>query len=109
MWCHWTFVLSFLIAVILADFVTSAVHWDEMLIKHTWNSVPDNWESLGNTTAGAIIDLHIALKPERERALIDTLSKVSNPRHPRHVHVITPPLAPLFTCAAPIQIWRIPI
>ena len=98
--------LSFLIAVILADFVTPEVHWDEMWVKHTWNSVPANWESLGNTTAGAIIDLHIALKPDRERALVDALSEVSNPRHTRHVH-LTHSLAPLFTCAVPFQIWRI--
>ena len=107
MWYHWTFVLPFLIAVILADFETPAVHWDEMWVKHTWNTVPANWESLGNTTTGAIIDLHIALKPDRERALINALSEISNPRHPRHIHLITLPLAPLFTCAAPLQIWRI--
>ena len=85
-----SFVLSFLIAVILANLVIPAIHWDEMLVKHTWNAVPVNWESLGNTAAGTIIDLHIALKPDRERALVDALSEVSNPRHPRHAHLITP-------------------
>ena len=100
--------LSFLAVVLLADFAPAAVvHWDETLVKHTWDTVPANWESLGNTTAGAMIRLHIALKPDREGALIDTLYEVSNPEHPRYVIFTTPPLAPSFTCAAPFQIWRI--
>ena len=104
---RWFFALSFITAVLLADFVMTVVIWDEMLIKHTWNAVPADWESLGNTTAGAMIKLHIALKPDRESALVDTLYEVSNPKHPRHALLATPPLAPLFTCAAPFQIWRI--
>ena len=93
---HGPFVLSFLIALLLTDFVTTTVHWDEMWVKHTWNAVPANWESLGDPPAGAIIDLHMALKPNRERALIKALSEVSNPRHPRHVHLTTPSLTALF-------------
>ena len=50
--------------MILADFATAAIHWDEMLVKHTWNGVPANWESVGNTTAGVIIKIHIALKAD---------------------------------------------
>ena len=90
---HWLSTLSFLIAVLLADFATAAVNWDEMRVKHSWNSVPENWESLGNTTDGSMINLHLALQPERETALIDALFEVSNPSHPRHVLAI-PLLAP---------------
>ena len=107
MWYHWHSTLTFLIVVLLAYFARAAVHWDEMLVKHTWNAVPANWECLGNATAGAIIKLHIALKPDRESALVDALSEVSNPKHPRHVLLTTPPLVLLFTRAAPFQIWRI--
>ena len=99
--------LSFLIALLLANFATAAVHWDEMRVMHAWDDIPADWQSLGNTTAGATIKLHIALKPDQESALIDTLLEVSNPKHPRHVFLATPPLVPLFTCATPFQIWRI--
>ena len=78
-----------------------------MWVKHTWNAVPAKWESLGDPAAGAMLDLHIALIPDRERALIGALSEISNPRHPRHVHLATPPLAPIFTFAPLFQIWRI--
>ena len=61
---HRLFELSFLITLLLADFATAAIHWDVMLVKHTWNGVPANWESVGNTTAGVIIKLHIALKAD---------------------------------------------
>ena len=92
---HWHFALSFLFIVLLTNFATAAiVQWDEMLVKHTWNSVPAHWESVGNTTAGAMIKLHIALEPDREGALIDTLHEVSNPEHPRQVLVAIPPLTP---------------
>ena len=85
MWYHLLSALYFLIAVLLADFAMAALHWDEMTVKHTWNAVPANWESQGNTTTGAMIKLHIALKPDRESALIDALSEISNPGHSRHV------------------------
>ena len=84
---HWLSTLSILIAVLLlvllAEFATAAVHWDEMRVMHAWDDVPVNWESLGNTSAGATIKLHFALKPDRENALIDVLSEVSDPEHPR--------------------------
>jgi hypothetical protein len=98
--------LFFLTAVPLTDFATPVVPWDDMRVKHTWDAVPVHWESLGHPAAGATIDLYIALEPNQESALIDTLSEVSDPRHLRHVH---PPLVPLFTsAAAPFQIWCIP-
>ena len=99
MWYYWLSALSFLIAVLLAKFATAAEHWDEMWVKHTWNAVPVSWEIQGNTTAGAMINLRIALKPNRESALIDALSEVSNPANPRNVLLATPPLEPLFMCA----------
>ena len=92
--------------MLLPDFAMAAIHWDEMLVKHTWNSNPVNWESVGNTTAGAMIKLHIALKPDQEGALIDTLYEVSSPGHARHVFLTTPPVTPLFMGAVPRQIWR---
>jgi hypothetical protein len=106
---HWFSALSLLTAVLLADFATPLEPWDDMQVKHTWHSVPVNWESLGHPAAGTTIDLYIALKPERESALIDALYEVSDPRHLRHVLLTAPPLAPLFTCAAaPFQIWCSP-
>ncbi|KAF8258632.1 subtilisin-like protein [Lactarius quietus] len=47
--------------------------WDDMHIKHTWDAVPENWESLGLPPSGTTIDLYIALNPESENALIDAL------------------------------------
>jgi hypothetical protein len=106
---HWLSALSFLTAMSLTEFATSLVPWDDMRVEHTWHTVPVNWESLGHPPAGTTIDLYIALKPDRESALIDTIYEVSNPRHPRHVLLTTPPLAPLFMCTvAPFQIWCIP-
>ncbi|KAH9018727.1 subtilisin-like protein [Lactarius pseudohatsudake] len=59
-------------------------HWDDMRIKHSWNAVPENWESLGNPLDGITIDLYVALKAHNENALIDTLYEVSDPDHPRY-------------------------
>ncbi|KAH8990957.1 subtilisin-like protein [Lactarius akahatsu] len=60
-----------------------ALHWDDIRPKHAWNSVPENWQNLGHSPAGATIDLHIALKAKNENALIDALIEVSSPGHPR--------------------------
>src|SRR6266702_6995958 len=104
---YWLYALSLLTAAPLADFATPLVPWDDTRVKHTWNAVPPNWESLGHPPAGANIDLYIALKPHQESALIDALYEVSDPRNLRNVLLTTPPLAPLFTCAAaPFQIRR---
>ena len=104
MWYSWVSTLSFLIALILADSATTAVHWDEVLVKHTWNTIPANWKSLGNATAAGVINLYIALKPDRESALIDALFEVSNPENPKHVLLATLPPVPLFTCLTSFQI-----
>ncbi|KAH9033399.1 subtilisin-like protein [Lactarius pseudohatsudake] len=55
-----------------------------MRIKHSWNAVPENWESLGCPLNDTTIDLYVALRPYRESALIDELYEVSNPDHPRY-------------------------
>ena len=60
--------------------------WDDMHIKHSWNAVPKDWESLGRPPSGTTIDLYIALKPHRENALTDVLYEVSEPGNSRHVH-----------------------
>ncbi|KAH9011974.1 subtilisin-like protein [Lactarius deliciosus] len=61
-----------------------ASHWDDLRPKHTWNSVPENWQNLGHPPADTTIDLHIALKAKNENVLIDALIEVSSPGHPRH-------------------------
>lgn len=48
-----------------------------MLGKHKWNDLSDIWVSVGNPSNGSTIRLHIALKPDRENALTDTLNKGS--------------------------------
>ena len=104
MWYHRLFVLSFIIALLLADFAIAAVHWDEMWVKHTWNAVPANWESLGNPAAGAMIDIHLALIPDQENALIDTPSEVSNPEASKACSPLHSSAHALFTLTGPFQI-----
>ncbi|KAH9025404.1 subtilisin-like protein, partial [Lactarius pseudohatsudake] len=97
---HWLYVLSFLTTTPIADFATPLAPWDNMRVKHTWSAVPANWETLGRPSAGTTIDLNIALNPHQESALIDALYEVSDPKHPRHVHLTPAPLAPSFTYGA---------
>ena len=105
----WLFTLFFLAAAPLTGVATPAVPWDDMKIKHTWNAIPVNWETLGYPSAGSTIDLHIVLEPHRENALSDAASEISNPKHSRHVLLIIPRPAPILTCAAaPFQISGIP-
>ncbi|KAH9041497.1 peptidase S8/S53 domain-containing protein [Lactarius deliciosus] len=63
--------------------------WDDLHIKHSWNAVPRNWESIGHPPSGTTIDLYIALKPRRENALVDALHEVSEPGHPRYRAYLT--------------------
>jgi hypothetical protein len=74
--------------------------WDKIRVKHTWDTVPSNWETLGHPPAATTIDLHIALEPHHEHALIDTLYEVSDPRSPKHVLSNTPPRHDGLTCVA---------
>ncbi|KAH8995561.1 subtilisin-like protein [Lactarius hatsudake] len=93
---HWLYALSFLTSTPLANFATPLAHWGDVRVKHAWSSIPANWETLGCPSAGTTIDLFIALNPRHENALIDALYEVSDPKHPRHVH-LTAALAPSFT------------
>ncbi|KAH8990414.1 subtilisin-like protein [Lactarius hatsudake] len=77
--------LSILATVPLAVLVTPlAPPWNDVLVKHAWNTVPADWESLGPPPAGTLINLHVALKPCNENALIDALYEVSTPSHPKY-------------------------
>ncbi|KAH9055225.1 subtilisin-like protein [Lactarius vividus] len=67
-----------------------APRWDNTRVKHAWEAIPDNWESLGIPSAGATINPHIALKPHLEKALVTALYEVSSPGHPKHVLSTTP-------------------
>ncbi|KAF8257664.1 subtilisin-like protein [Lactarius quietus] len=58
--------------------------WDEILVKHTWNAVPPNWEPLGIPPSNTTIDLQMALVSQYENALIDALYEVSTPGNPRY-------------------------
>ncbi|KAH9167842.1 subtilisin-like protein [Lactarius sanguifluus] len=80
---RWITVPFLLSAVPLGSIATS--RWDDMRSKHSWNTIPENWECLGLPTVDTMIDLYIALKPYRENALVDALNEVSSPGHPRHV------------------------
>ncbi len=95
---HHLSLLSVLVAAgPLADLVTPLPPpWHDMRVKHTWNSIPANWESLGPPPASATIDLHVALNSQHENALIDALHEVSDPKHPKHVLSNT---LPLTTCS----------
>ncbi|KAH9032627.1 hypothetical protein EDB84DRAFT_1561901 [Lactarius hengduanensis] len=98
---HRLFVLSVLTAAPLAKLATLlSSPWNDIHVKHTWNSVPINWESLGNPPAGTTIDFHVALKPHRESALIDALYEVSSPRHPKRVISHTSPRRHVLTYAS---------
>ncbi|KAH8991301.1 Pro-kumamolisin, activation domain-containing protein [Lactarius akahatsu] len=83
--------VPFLLSIVpLGGIATS--RWDDMRSKHSWKTIPENWESLGLPTAHTTIDLYIVLKPYRENALVDALNEVSDPRHPRHVSSTVPSL-----------------
>jgi tripeptidyl-peptidase I len=81
---YWLSVLSVLAAVSLG---LSIPTWEDMRLKHSWDSIPKNWEYQGHPPVGTTIDLRIAFKPHRENALIDALYEVSDPRHSRYVSI----------------------
>ncbi|KAH9161680.1 Pro-kumamolisin, activation domain-containing protein, partial [Lactarius sanguifluus] len=72
----------FTLAVILGCLATP--RWDDLRVKHAWKSIPENWESLGIPSAGTTINLHLALKPHREKALVTALYEVSSPGHSKY-------------------------
>ncbi|KAH8983470.1 subtilisin-like protein [Lactarius akahatsu] len=82
---HRPYLLSVLSIVPLADRATSLPSlWGNIRVKHTWGTLPANWESLGPPPTGTAIDLYIALKPHSENALIEALYQVSDPGHERY-------------------------
>ncbi|KAH9162435.1 subtilisin-like protein [Lactarius sanguifluus] len=77
-----------LAAVPLSCFATLLVpRWDNMRVKHAWEAIPENWESLGIPSAGTTINLHLALKPHREKALVTALYEVNSPGHSKQEQV----------------------
>ncbi|KAH8978363.1 subtilisin-like protein [Lactarius hatsudake] len=83
--CHAISVLATLSAQLLCGFATPlASRWDGMKVKHAWDAVPKNWQSLGHPSNQTAIDLHLALKSHREDALVEALYEVSDPQHSRY-------------------------
>ncbi|KAH8990283.1 subtilisin-like protein [Lactarius akahatsu] len=62
-----------LAAVVLCFATLPAPRWDNMRVRHAWDAVPENWEGLGIPSADTTINLHLALKPRREKALVTAL------------------------------------
>ncbi|KAH9054944.1 subtilisin-like protein [Lactarius vividus] len=86
---HHIYLLSVLAASLLGVLAKPPSPWDDMHIKHSWKVVPKNWEALGRPPSGTTIDLYIALKPQRENALVNALYEVSEPGHPRYRAYLT--------------------
>jgi tripeptidyl-peptidase-1 len=84
---HWFSVFSVLAAAPIGLANPVAPRWDDMEVKHTWGSIPDKWEHHSQPHDSMTIDLRIALKPQRENALIDALHEVSDPDHQKCVSV----------------------
>ena len=86
---YWFSVLSVSVfaAIPLGLATPISPRWDDMRVKHLWESVPEKWESQGQPPVGTTIDLRIALKPHRENALTDALYEVSDPAHTRCVSI----------------------
>jgi hypothetical protein len=82
---QWFFVLSVITSAAISLAKPIAPRWDDMKVKHSWDTIPDIWEHHGHPPDGATIDLRIALKPHRENTLIETLYEVSDPKHPKCV------------------------
>ncbi|KAH8989401.1 subtilisin-like protein [Lactarius hatsudake] len=86
--CHALSVLATLSAPLLGGCATPlAPPWDGMKVKHAWDAVPKNWESLGHPSNETTIEFYLALKSHREDALVEALYEVSDPEHSRVVGV----------------------
>ncbi|KAH9059566.1 subtilisin-like protein [Lactarius vividus] len=96
---HCISVLSVLATSLLGGLAKPlSLPWDDMHIrvKHSWNVVPKSWVAMGPPPPGTTIDLYIAVKPQHENALVDTLYEVSEPGHPRYrVHLTKEQVADL--------------
>ncbi|KAH9027944.1 subtilisin-like protein [Lactarius pseudohatsudake] len=83
--CHALSVLATLSALLLCGFATPLTsRWGRMKVKHAWDTVPKNWQSLGHPSNQTTVDLHLALKSHREDALVEALYQVSDPKHSRY-------------------------
>ncbi|KAH9027939.1 subtilisin-like protein [Lactarius pseudohatsudake] len=83
--CRALSVLATLSAPFLCGFATPlASRWDKMKVKHAWDAVPNNWQTLGHPSNQTTIDLHLALKSHREDALVKALYEVSDPKNPKY-------------------------
>jgi hypothetical protein len=95
------YMLSALAAVLLCSLAKSpSSSWEDKRTKHSWKTVPKNWEKLGHPPLNTTIDLYISLKPHSENALIDVLYNVSTPDHPEHVlHSFPHPWTHMYHCS----------
>jgi tripeptidyl-peptidase-1 len=84
---YWLSVLSVLTVVPLGLATPPSPRWDDIRLKHSWDSIPGKWECQGHPPAGTTIDLRVALKPHRKNALIDALYEVSDPSHSKYVSI----------------------
>jgi hypothetical protein len=82
---HWFSVLSVITFATISLAKPIAPRWDDMKVKHSWDTIPNKWEHHGHPPDGVTIDLRIALKPHRENALVEALYEVSDPKHPKCV------------------------
>ncbi|KAH9049267.1 subtilisin-like protein [Lactarius deliciosus] len=83
--CQALSVLATLSAPLLGVCATPlASSWDGMKVKHAWDTVPKNWESLGHPSNKTTIEFYLALKSHREDALVEALYEVSDPEHSRY-------------------------
>ncbi|KAH8979045.1 peptidase S8/S53 domain-containing protein [Lactarius akahatsu] len=95
--CRALSVLATLSAAFLCGSATLLTsRWDEMKVKHAWDTVPHSWQSLGHPPNQTTIDLHLALKSHREDALVEALYEVSYPTNPKYV-----PPPPIRACVYP--------
>ncbi|KAI0029548.1 subtilisin-like protein [Vararia minispora EC-137] len=76
--------LSLSLFVSLANAKPLVARWDNMKLKHGWETLPAHWVPIGAAPEGATIDLHIKLKSADADALIGTLLEVSDPSHERY-------------------------
>ena len=91
--CHTLLFISVIATAALAELATPLEPaWHDAHVKHTWNAVPDYWESIDYPAASTTIDLYVVLKPHKESALIDVLYEASDPRHTKYILSNTPPL-----------------
>ena len=86
---YWLSVLPFAVLAAVPFALTTPLspRWDDMRVKHMWDSIPEKWECQGHPPVGTTMNLRIALKPHRENALIDVLYEVSDPNHSKYVSI----------------------